>query len=351
MEYTNTGPQSVSDASLLKSLPSPPTGLLSVLSRREAALSWFRRGFTVIPLVPKKKYPATAWDAWLKDLSAKKIAAHWAKNPTHEVGCIVGSDLIVFDADSPQATAALLALELKFNLSPSLVVKTKKGVHHYFRRTRGTFARSDSHSTEKYPERLDIKTGRALIILPPSTGKTLVACEVGQVCELREATQDFIDAVFMHNGRAPVRPLIPLPELTPSVNEEFEPLRPVLAQIKALTDHIDPDIGYDDWLRALMSIFNSTGGSEAGLALADRWSSKGSKYKGLREIETKWRSFRLDVPRLVTIATLYFMVEANGYDWLEVCAAAEAEEFDPCETELIEPEQTPANAHLTGRSQ
>jgi hypothetical protein len=306
-------------------------------------------GLKVIPLVPKHKYPATAWDTWLKDLSPKKIAEHWAKNPNHEVGCIVGSDLIVFDADSPQATAALLALELKFNVSPGLVVKTKKGIHHYFRRAKGVYARSDSHSTERYPERLDIKTGRALIILPPSTGKMLVACEVSQVCELRVATQDFIDAIFIHNGKTPVRPLIPPPESTPSVNEGFEPVMPVLAHIKALTDHIDPDIGYDDWLRALMAIFNSAGGTDAGLALADRWSSKGSKYKGLREIEAKWRSFRLDAPRRVTIATLHFMVEANGYDWLEVCAAGEDESFETFDTEIFEPDTAPVDAHSTVR--
>jgi hypothetical protein len=96
---------------------------------------------------------------------------YWAQHPSHEVGFIVGDDVIVFDADSPKSIAALALLEKTFDITPSLTVNTSKGQHHYYKRTPGTYAKSDSHNTEKHPERIDVKTGRALVILPPSTGK------------------------------------------------------------------------------------------------------------------------------------------------------------------------------------
>ena len=86
--------------------------------------------------------------------------------------------------------------------------------------------------------------------------------------------------------------------------------------------HIDPDCGYDDWLRVLMAIFYTASGNADGLELADAWSSTGKKYKGIREIKAKWDSFRLDHPRPITVASLRKTVAANGHDWMAICAGA-----------------------------
>ena len=139
-------------------------------SYASAALYLFKFGFKVIPIAPGTKQTALQWDPWLAGLSAEKIAAHWSKHPDHELGFIVGDDIIVFDADSPEAVVALATHEQSFDLTPNFTVKTAKGVHHYFKCTAGTFAKSDSHSTQEHPERLDVKTGRSMVLLPPSTG-------------------------------------------------------------------------------------------------------------------------------------------------------------------------------------
>ena len=141
------------------------------LSYLQAAIYWYSFGFAVIPIIPGTKLPAVKWDPWLDALSQETISTYWAENPDHEVGFIVGDDVIVFDADSPKSIAALTLLEKTFNISPCLTVNTSKGQHHYFRRAADTYAKSDAHSTEKHPQRIDVKTGRALVILPPSTGK------------------------------------------------------------------------------------------------------------------------------------------------------------------------------------
>ena len=143
----------------------------------DAALHWYRFGLDVIPIVPGAKKPAVKWDPWLNGLSEANITRYWRKHPTHEVGFIVSDDLIVFDADTPQSLSRLCELEQAFDISPSLTVKTSKGEHHYFRRTAGVLAKSDSHSSEKFPERIDVKTGRALIVLPPSGGREVLVDE------------------------------------------------------------------------------------------------------------------------------------------------------------------------------
>lgn len=109
----------------------------------------------------------------------------------------------------------------------------------------------------------------------------------------------------------------------------------VVATIEALLEKIDPNCGYRDWVSALMAIFHETNGSEQGLALADRWSSASTKYKGFKEIEIKWRSFRADMPNPVTIATLIKMARDAGADVQAIMQKANG--FEPCETEVIEP--------------
>ena len=141
------------------------------LSFLNAAIYWYTFGLAVIPIIPGTKLPAVKWDPWLAALSLETISAYWAQHPDHEVGFIVGDGVIVFDADSPESITALALLEKTFDISPNLTVNTSKGQHHYFQRASGTYAKSDSHSTEEHPERIDVKTGRALVILPPSTGK------------------------------------------------------------------------------------------------------------------------------------------------------------------------------------
>ncbi|MGR8998214.1 MAG: bifunctional DNA primase/polymerase [Gammaproteobacteria bacterium] len=83
---------------------------------------------------------------------------HWLKHPNQEISFIVGDEIIVFDTDSPEAIASLAQIEKAFDLTPNLVVKTTKGVHHYFRPAKGTFAKSDSHRSGKFPDRINGKT-------------------------------------------------------------------------------------------------------------------------------------------------------------------------------------------------
>lgn len=66
----------------------------------------------------------------------------------------------------------------------------------------------------------------------------------------------------------------------------------------------DPDEDYDSWVRVGMAIHYETDGSDDGLALWDQWSQLGDKYKGIQDLESHWRSFRVDGNNPVTGASL-----------------------------------------------
>lgn len=299
---------------------SKPAQKTQFTSHLEAALHWHQIGFRVIPALPHEKCTAVTWDSWLTNLSKEKIVAHWSTYPDHEVGFIVGESIIVFDADSPESIAALHAFEKKFGLTPKLSVKTSKGVHHYYQIGSGVFARPDSHSTEKHPERIDIKKGRGLVMLPNSTGKHIERCDISTWDQLSSVSQDFIDAVFTHNGREKPRPF----DKSKKSIELAAPTTEKLARIQALLQVLDADCGRDDWVHILMAVFFETSGSDEGFEIADAWSSTGGlRYKGTKDVLTQWKSFKLDHESPYTMATLMYMVNATGKCAIDICLSLE----------------------------
>jgi hypothetical protein len=92
------------------------------------------------------------------------------------------------------------------------------------------------------------------------------------------------------------------------INMKFEKdMDAKLMKIHGLLKLIDPDKGYDEWIRALMVIYYETGGSESGFELADYWSSQGHKYKGEKDVRKYWRHFKPDYAKPVRMGTLVRM--------------------------------------------
>ena len=303
----------------------------SLTSFSQAALFWFEFGFNVIPLVPHEKRSAVKWDDWLENLTVEKIISYWTNNPDHEVGFIVGNDYIVFDADSPESLAKLHEIEEAFDVSSDLIVETRKGEHHYFRLAEGVHAKSDAHSSKLYPDRLDVKTGRGLVVMAPSTGKEVEICEVDSADDLTEVDQGLLDAVAKHNGRQAPRPAQPS-----ALSDKPRVQTTSHKQLVSMLAHLPADCGYDDWLKVLLVIYHETGGSTEGLEIAIDWSSTGKSYKGRSELESKWRSFKSNVANPVTVRTLTKMLEHRGVDWMEISAESESafEFYDPAASSI-----------------
>lgn len=313
--------------------PSPWFTIGPTASFKEAAHRWLDAGLAVIPIIPAQKRTAEKWDAWLSGLDHERINKHWDRHPDHEVGFIVPEDLIVLDADSPAAVHALLELEKAAGVEPQLIVATNRGVHHYLKVVPGTVVRTNVHATDLYPHRIDVKARRSMVILPPSTGKSIVRCRIRTTADLSAVGQAFVGAIFRHNGVDPPRPLTPI-DPRPLMTEYGDSGR-AMARLSAMVHALDPDLGYEDWLHGLAAIYHETAGSEDGFALANAWCSRGRKYCGEAELRAKWRSFAGYAGTPVTVGTIIAMLNRQGLDSVEVCAATEPD-FEPCAYETVE---------------
>lgn len=123
------------------------------------------------------------------------------------------------------------------------------------------------------------------------------------------------------------RPVMP----TPSAQGDDEPVSVSARQLEILLAHLDPSMGYTDWMRVMMASYHATGGGADGLRAFDAWSATSEKYKGYQEVEYKWQSLKNHSGRLVTIQSIYWMLEARGVSWKEILADAEPgfEAIDP----------------------
>jgi hypothetical protein len=86
-------------------------------------------------------------------------------------------------------------------------------------------------------------------------------------------------------------------------------------ELSDLLSYISPDVGYHDWINVLMAIHAETGGSASGFAMADQWSSRGSKYVNSKDVHQHWRSFR---GQGVSMGTLAKMARDGGADLAEI---------------------------------
>ena len=246
------------------------------------ASDWFAKGYLPLPIIQGQKNPRRKLSDWLPDLSESRIEAHWDSCPSDDVALHCSNGLIVLDADSPESESAIQALEQKHNLYSNLRVRTRKGIHYYYKNAPGVEIRQVGHSTKKHPERIDIRTGNSYIIAPPSTGKELLVPEIVPFDQLMELTPAFVADLLQHNSK------------TTSVNDQEGKAKALtkfpaiaaddvnlpekLLAVKALIAPLDPDEGYSEWINVLMAIHYETEGSDDGLDIADEWSSMGGKY-------------------------------------------------------------------------
>ena len=285
-------------------LPSDVTG---------AAHWWFEFGFNVIPVIPNTKKTPVSWQLWIDKLSHKAIADRWNKKPSDDLGFIADDKVIVLDADSPASLEALRLIEETYDKKSNLIVKTKKGEHHYFRRAAGTYAEQRGYSNDKLPDNIDVKTGRSLtegrsmVILPPSTDKVVVINEADSIDDLVEVDQDFIDAVFSHNGEEIPRPRSTSEILTLQSSADDDEAAEILS-------YIDPDQSYDDWIKVIAGVKEHFNGSELGLMILNRWSKPEQHDCTFEILEYKYNSFKVGKSGGATFASVCDMARKAGAD-------------------------------------
>lgn len=163
-------------------------------------------GLAILPILPISQKAARRREPWLSKLSLEAINRHWARHPDHELGFIIGPDLVAFDADSPAAIVALHALEEKHRLSPRLVIATGFGEYHLYKKPEGVFVRPPSDWRETFSGGIDIKTDGERLNLPWGSGRSLRVANVGRACDLSVASQALIDDIDAYNTSTPPLP-------------------------------------------------------------------------------------------------------------------------------------------------
>jgi hypothetical protein len=297
-------------------------------SDKISAACWlFHFGFKVIPINPQTKETARKW-TFIDGLTIDRIVSHWSQHPDHDIGAIIDDSILVLDADSDESLSALNELEKAYGISPNLIVQTRKGEHHYFKRAAGTYAKMRGFSTDTHPTAIDVKTarsstdGRAMIVLPPSTNKTIIWNESDTVADLVEVDQAFIDAVFHHNGDEAPRP--PTEQAMGVCTS-----RAGKHEANEIVSYINPALNYGDWLIILMGLHSRSNGDDVGLEIADNWSKGAANYCGREELEYKWRSF--EVGGGVNFGSVCRFAELAGAD-LKAIGAKYDENGDPLPT-------------------
>jgi putative DNA primase/helicase len=104
----------------------------------QEALAYRRRGFSVIPLLPRRKEPALAKGTivrYREEAASERTLRHWFAEEERNVGIITGcvSCLVVLDVDGDAGRQSLRGLQMP----PTPVVLTGRGHHVYFRHPGG----------------------------------------------------------------------------------------------------------------------------------------------------------------------------------------------------------------------
>ena len=130
---------------------------------QNAAISYCKRGWSVIPLRPKDKKPAIpSWEPYQKShATEEQIRRWWGEDPSCNIGVVTGavSDLIVLDVDGPQGREAVKNLPLP----PTPTVETGKGWHYYFKHPGGQVVNAVG-----FLPHVDLRGDGGYVVAPPS---------------------------------------------------------------------------------------------------------------------------------------------------------------------------------------
>lgn len=110
---------------------------------------------------------------------------------------------------------------------------------------------------------------------------------------------------------API-PAIPKPERAPHTGE-IHGLENLLAALDAIPNRDADSLDYDLWRNIVFAIHHATDGSDSGLALAHRFSSRSPKYDPAFLDERVWPYVRSDRDDAITARTIFHTARAYGF--------------------------------------
>ncbi len=255
--------------------------------------------FSIFPAGDDKAPLIRGWQA--KASSDPHTVAQWKANGALAWGIPTGAanGLFVVDLDTDDDTgeaigeASLLAMPRYASLLDHATVKTPSGGKHiYLKHFSGA-----RNSQSKIGLKVDTRGEGGYVIAPGSLttgGKYHGHCPV----KLPSVPLGF-RAMLLHKPPAPV-------------SRSYDRQTPT-GEVEELLAYIPADVQYGDWVEVLMALHDRYGGSGEGLAVADRWSASGSKYrKG--EVTSKWDGFKRTGITWATVPAMARQYGANLSD-------------------------------------
>lgn len=255
--------------------------------------------FNIFPVGPHKRPLIEGWqDKATKD--PETIAA-WEAKGVRAWGIPTGArnGLFVIDLDVDRETgeaigeASLLAMPRYAFLLERIAVSTPSGGKHiYCRHFEGA-----RNSTSKIGAKIDTRGEGGYVVAPGSI--TAAGEYKGWTPVCLPPVPMGLRAILLHTPPPPTR--------------TFDRITPK-GEVEELLGHIPADLPYQDWVSILMALHERFGGSDEGLALADKWSATGEKYRQ-GEVAAKWRSFKRSG---VSWATVPALARQHGADLSDI---------------------------------
>jgi hypothetical protein len=278
----------------------------------DAALKLLKKGLSLLPVPYRSKKPKHSWKRFQAERPTEDEVKAWFANGPSNYGIVTGalSRIAVIDCDSPEAAAYV---EKKY--PTSWIQTTSRGKQFLFRHPGGKVPTVAGLTLDAF--KIDVRGDGGFIVGPNSvhpSGAVYTTNEPGW-----GGTPDDLPVFPMEIFAAESRLADKLPHATaPSAS---------LEELRDLLSRKDPNCGYDEWIRAGMSVHHESGGSEEGFALWNEWSARSpEKYKGSEDLRSHWRSFgKSDNP--VTIDSLRRTDTATPDEFLAGKSAAERVSF------------------------
>ena len=288
----------------------------------DSALAYARLGISVFPVHGLRngvcscgstdckspaKHPATPHGLHDATTDTAQIRAWWGAKPYLNVASPT-VDRITLDIDPRNGgDLSLERIEERYGKLPDtwMVYTGGGGTHYTYRLPRGLAIKTAHPISPTFPG-IDLQGSGAYVLLPPST-------HISGRKYLPEASSDILDGQAI--ATAPDW-LLQLCALHSEAERSTEPVElhnafpSELAEARAALDRLDPDCGYEPWVKVGQAL-HSTCWIEA-YGLWAEWSAKGTKWCGDIELRKKWRSFDANRSVQVTINTLYWMAKQMG---------------------------------------
>jgi hypothetical protein len=272
-----------------------------------AALTYAARSWPVFPVDPETKKPLKSakhsnGKRWGATTDPKAIRRDLKKWPNACIGIPTGeaTGFFVLDIDTDaghgvDGIAFLAQLEATYgHLPQTLMVESPSGSLHYYYKTNDL---KILNSTSAVAPGIDVRGEGGMVIAPPSRRKG------GQYHWLNE-----------HPIADPPAWLL---DLVKSDDSERAPGAPQAdpERVRRALDAIpNDDLGWEDWNRIGMAIWNATGGSQESFHQFDAWSRKSKKYDEA-ETRARWKHYATSPPTKIGAGTLFYEASMARPGW------------------------------------